>query len=156
MIVRKIADIRELPRSAEEIRIVNVLTLRTAKLLLNRCPRVKRVILTRTARKRASEATVKYLIAKNVDVICDYAKQGRPVKFSRTDLVKMIQMRRKGFTYKEIAARVGVSPLTVLRALKGHTKFNRWSEDYNGKRKVVWMVTDGHVKKELPRSCINM
>jgi hypothetical protein len=100
------------------------------------------VVLTRTARKYTSKKALDCLFQKGIDVIYDYSKQGRPVKFSRRDLAKMISMREKGFTYKKIATMVGISSRSVMRALRGVTKFNRWSEDYDGgKEKVVWMVT---------------
>ncbi len=142
MIVRKNEDIDGLPRCAKKVHVVNYLTCNTVKLLLKRCPNLERVTLTRTARKNASRRALDYLFQKRVDVIYDYSKQGRPVKLSRRDLAKMISMREKGFTYEKIATTVGISSRSVMRALGGFTKFNRWSEDYDGgKEKVVWMVT---------------
>ncbi|MEM2600802.1 MAG: helix-turn-helix domain-containing protein [Candidatus Hadarchaeales archaeon] len=141
LVVRKKGDIDRLPRTAKQVRVVCRFSLNLAVLLLKRCPNLKRVILTQTARKRSNKKALRYFMRRGIDLIYDYQKQGRPVKFSRRDLARMITMREKGFTYQEIASAIGVSERTVMRALKGKTKFIRWSEDYMGKGKVVWMVT---------------
>lgn len=141
MVVRKLADVRGIPTTAKKIRS-RFLTLRLAKLLLERCPQLEQVVFTRTARKSASKRALSYLRSRRIDIISESLGQGRPVKFSRADLVKFMNMRERGFSYERIAREFGLSKPTVLRALKNQTKFCRWSEDYNGgKGRLVWMVT---------------
>lgn len=142
MIVRRMQDIAGIPDTANKVRVVRCLTRRVAESLLNRCPRLKRVTLTRFARKRASKKALDCLLSAKIDLICDSARQGRPVGFSRVELMKMRLMREKGFSYERIASFVGISQGSVFSALKGYTKFHRWREDYDGrKERVVWMIT---------------
>lgn len=139
--VRTIRDIGALPPEARTVRIVRFLSGRGARLLLERCPKLRRVILTRTARRSINRRTLECLQAGGVDVIQDYSGQGRPVKFSRRDLKRMIELRGRGWSHEKIASKLGISTSAVSRALAGHTKFCRWGEDYNGGGREVWMIT---------------
>jgi hypothetical protein len=76
-----------------------------------------------------------------VDIIVDHTGPGRPVVLTRRQLRDARLLREGGYSYREIARRLGVSSSTVRRALVGITKFERWAEDYNGGGKVVWMET---------------
>jgi hypothetical protein len=142
LIVRKNEDINRIPQHSRKVYIVGHLSFNRAKLLLERCPNLEKVVLTRTVKKNASRKALRYFFKRGVGVITDYSGRGRPVGFSRQALVEMRTMRENGFTYSEIAAAIGVSMQTVRRALNGSIKFIRWREDYyNDDAKVVWMET---------------
>jgi DNA-binding MarR family transcriptional regulator len=156
-------DVNKLPVTAKKIRIIRYLTPGMAKSLVQRFPNLKSVILTQGAKRKTNRKAINYLFRKKIDVVYDYARQGRPIKFSRRDLARMIIMRRKGNTYEEIAHKIGVSKSSVMRALRRITKFTRWREDYENKEKIVWMVTrdadpdarrlaDNHYSRKTPGS----
>ena len=142
MIIRKLDDINKIPASIERVHITKFLSYPLVDLLLRKCPNLKQVIITKTARRNASKKAINFLKAKGIDIIKDYNGPGRPVTFSRLTLAKMKQLRQKGLSYKEIAKVLNLNVKTVYRALTGKIKFCRWKEDYVGnKSEVVWMET---------------
>lgn len=142
MIVRTSTDIYALPKSLEQVRFTCYLTTSMAEKVLKRCPGLKLVILTCTARKRSSKKARRILMQRGMDLICDYSKQGRPTNFTRVDFLRMKKMQERGSSLGKIAKTVGVSSKTVARALNGQTKLSHWGEDYNrGKSNVVWIIT---------------
>jgi len=141
MVLKTSKDIEDLPPTTKEVRICSYLTIKMVKDLLSRCTKLKLVVFTETARKKTSRNVLGYLMSQGIDLVHDHFAQGRPIKFSRLDLAKMKSLHDGGLSYGKIAKRIGVCRQTVMRALQRKTKFCRWSEDYNGKGKVVWIVS---------------
>lgn len=141
MRLQLLSDVNHLPRETRKVFIVRFLSENLVKSLLNRCPRLDLVILTRTARKNTSKEALTLLKKNKVGISVDYFKAGRPVKLSRKQVAEILKLREQGFTYRELASKFGVGASTICRIFKGSTKFVRWKEDYEGNTKIVWMVT---------------
>lgn len=129
--IRYKGDISELPRVSEEVRIQLFLTRPVVEMLLDRCPELSQVILTRTAERYMTSRAKDLLEEREIVITREKRGGGRPIEHSRVVIEEIEEMgENTDLSYRQISERTGVPCSTVARIVRGEVKKERWREDY--------------------------
>jgi len=127
-------DIGNLDRNIAEVRVRLRLTLPMAKMLLERCPSLGRVILTNTSRSLTPPHVVKLLDDRKIAVDVDLRTQGRPAELSLSQAEHINALRGRGWSYRELGRKFGVSHTEIANVCHGRVQFKRRRDEYANSR----------------------
>lgn len=113
-------SIEKIPRETEKIHITRPVPVNALKKILKKCPNLKEISISNSARARLSAKTVALMSEKRVKVFTETDK-GRPISIPLEKMRQAIEMRRDFRTLRSAEEVTGI-PKSTIHYLEKYSK----------------------------------
>jgi hypothetical protein len=113
-----LAEINNLDESTDSVYINARPSMHIVNTILSSAPNVREIMCPPSLLKQTSTKVLEVLGEKDIKLKHKAVRVGRPKKYTKEDVRKMVTMRRNGVPVKDIAKEMGVPLRTVYYYLK--------------------------------------
>ncbi len=109
-------NIRNINKDCEELHLTRALAKKHIEKIVEKCPRLKKISISQSTKKRLSKDAKEFLSKKNV-LLRVKKEQGRPLEIKVTKLRKIIAMY-KDHSYRELEEKLNLPKSTIHYLIK--------------------------------------